>query len=508
MTARSFRLLWSSVGIGLFLISIARLASQTAAPPPLTMLSRDGRRTIPVVTINNDAYVALDDLAAIFQLSVRDESLNATTVSYKGKTIVLTPDQPLASVAGRLVSLPAPPVHTGRRWFVPVEFLGRALGLVYDAKLDLRKSSNLLIVGDLRVPKVTIRYDPAGGGGRLTIDAAPRATNTVSQDGQHLTVRFDADALDVSTPPFPASSAPEFLVAIRVQDTTALAIDLGPRVAGFRATTVPAQPSDPTSRLVIDLLPITAPGEPPGPPAAQAPPPELPAAFSAPTSPIRTIAIDPGHGGEDEGTHGAAGTKEKDLTLAVARRIKAAIESRLGIRVLLTREDDRQVPIDARAALANNNKADLFVSLHANASPRPSTAGATIYLAAFEPDAVRALGTPNAERVPTFGGGLRDIELVPWEFAQTRHLDESAAFAALLEQAFRDHVPLATRAIDHAPLRVLASANMPAVLIEMGYLTNPDQEKLVAGADFQMVFVQTFIDAMLKFRDALSGGAR
>ena len=87
---------------------------------------------------------------------------------------MLTADQALASVAGRLVSLPAPPYAPGKRWLVPVEFINRALAPIYDTPLDLRKPSHLLVVGDLRVPHVTVRYDLVAPGGRLTIDATPR----------------------------------------------------------------------------------------------------------------------------------------------------------------------------------------------------------------------------------------------------------------------------------------------------------------------------------------------
>src|SRR5919204_432839 len=104
--------------------------------------------------------------------------------------------------------------------------------------------------------------------------------------------------------------------------------------------------------------------------------------FRPSTSPtLRTVAIDPGHGGEDQGVVGERGTKEKDVTLAVARRLKTAIEARLGIRVLLTRDEDRNVPVDERTSVANNNKADVFVSLHAGASLRPRTAGGSIFYA-------------------------------------------------------------------------------------------------------------------------------
>jgi len=156
------------------------------------------------------------------------------------------------------------------------------------------------------------------------------------------------------------------------------------------------------------------------------------------------------------------------------------------------------------AALANNNKADLFISLHANASMRPSTTGLTIFCAAFDKDAAQTASAGGTERLPTFGGGSRDIEMVPWDLAQTRHLDRSEAFAGLVEQQFRDRVPLAARAIDRAQLRVLESANMPAVLIELGYLTNTEQAKLLGSDGFQTTVVQAIYEAVVRFRDSIS----
>ena len=204
------------------------------------------------------------------------------------------------------------------------------------------------------------------------------------------------------------------------------------------------------------------------------------------------------------GAKGDGGLKEKDVTLAVARRVKASIEARLGIRVLLTRDDDRNVPVDERTAVANNNKADLFISLHANASLRKSAVGASIFFVAFDQDAERTARLALApERLPTFNGGLRDIELVPWDLAQIGHIDQSIELATILERQFHDRIALSPRPVAQAPLRVLESANMPAVLVEMGYLTNPDQEKQLAGADFQNTFVQAVFDAVLTFRDAL-----
>jgi N-acetylmuramoyl-L-alanine amidase len=493
--------------------------SLLSQPGALTVVSKDGRRALATTVQNEQDFVALDDLASMFQLTVREDALGVT-VAYKGKTIVLTVDQPLASVSGRLVSLPATPIRNqARRWLVPAEFISRALALIYDAKLDLRRPARLLIVGDVRAPRVQVRYETVGTGGRLTVDAAPRAGNAVSQDNDRITIKFDADLLDIAANGLilpPQTAGQGIVQAVRLADATTIAVDLGSRFSSFRAST---QQLDTATRLVIDLTaatvteaaPAAAPGATPpaggaaspGAPAPSVPPPPDLSALTQTQSSIRTIVIDPGHGGDDEGVKGPAGTKEKDLTLTLARRVKAAIESRLGIRVLLTREDDHRVPIDDRTAMANNNKSDLFISLHANASFRPALAGGSIYSAAFEPGAAQAARALAPERVPAIGGGSREIEFVPWEFAQTAHLEESDALAKLLETQLHGRVPLAARPVDSAPLRVLESANMPAILIEIGYLTNPDQERQLASAEFQNPFVQAVLDAIIRFRDVL-----
>lgn len=490
------------------LLASAPAGGQGPASPALTILSKDGRRVLPLNMVNDQELVYLDDLASAFQLTVREESFGTLTVAYKGRTILLTPDQPLVSIAGRLVSLPAAPTRSGRRVMVPVEFINRALALIYDSRLDLRKPSRLLIAGDLRVPRVTVRFE-AGETAHLIVDATPRAGSTVSQDNNSVAIKFDADLLDAVLPPIP----PQPLVqGIRVMDPAALIVELGPRFGTFRAST---QQLDTTTRITIDLMPSQTDQQPlaaapaaPAAPAPAPPPPDL-SALGAPVSAIRTIAIDAGHGGEDDGVKGTGGTKEKDLTLAVARRVKAAIESRLGIRVLLTRDDDHNVSLDGRAAMANNNKADVFISLHANASFRNTATGASILYAAFDEAAgLTGRASLGAAKLPTFGGGLRDIDLVPWDLAQIRHIDRSGELAMILADQFRDHIPLSPHPVDRASLRVLASANMPAVMVEMGYLSNGDQEMKMAGAEFQNALVQAVYDAVVKFRELLGGGTQ
>ncbi len=182
-------------------LAAVTLSGQPAPAVPLRLVALDGGRAIPTVVVGDTELVSVDDLAAIFAVLVREDAqARAITVGYKGKTIVVSQDQALASIGGRLVSLPAAPARIGGRWHLPVEFIGRALSAIYDVPLELRKASRLVIRGRMRVPRVVVRHEVAGNQARVTLDVAPPTPHQVSQDGTRLVVRFEADLLDATVP--------------------------------------------------------------------------------------------------------------------------------------------------------------------------------------------------------------------------------------------------------------------------------------------------------------------
>jgi N-acetylmuramoyl-L-alanine amidase len=217
---------------------------------------------------------------------------------------------------------------------------------------------------------------------------------------------------------------------------------------------------------------------------------------------VQTIVIDPGHGGDDVGVRGAGGLQEKQLTLDVARRIRSMIESRLGLRVILTRDDDRTVSLDERAATANNNKANLLVSLHANGAPSASPSGAEVYFDRLdrEGEAARRAAAADAVTLPVIGGGTRTIEIIPWDLAQAPHIDVSEVLAGVLEEELRKLVPMSPRPRQQAPMRLLSAANMPAALVEVAYLTNGPQEMLAKTDAFKNGVAQAIVNAITRFR--------
>jgi N-acetylmuramoyl-L-alanine amidase len=478
--------------------------SLPAQQPPAAayiVVTRQARQPLAVRTISGQDMFALDDLARLFNLAVREDTLaGGLTVSSGTQTIVLSLQQPLASVSGRMISLPAAPVRDGRVWYVPVDFVSRALAAISPIRIDLRKPSRLIIVGDMRMPRIAARVDLLGSITRVTLDVAPSTPHTVSQDQSRLILRFDADGLDAAD--LHANATNEVLQGVRVADSLqTIALDLGPKFASYRVSDQPG-PSGST-RIVIDLMPQEGAQTPtaPQPPTPSTEPPPL--LEVPPAGGLRAIVIDPGHGGDDAGAKGAKGTIEKDLTLSVAKRLKGAIEARLGVRVLLTRDADQNLDADQRAAVANNNKADLFISLHANASFRPSAAGAEVLYLGLESygAAAQQASTASSETLPVVGGGMRQIDIVPWELAQARYIDKSAAFARAIDASLRERVPMAPRALEQAPFRGLIGVNMPAVLIELGFLTNSQQERLLATDAFQNTVVQALVDGILRFKN-------
>jgi N-acetylmuramoyl-L-alanine amidase len=216
------------------------------------------------------------------------------------------------------------------------------------------------------------------------------------------------------------------------------------------------------------------------------------------------VAIDPGHGGDDSGVKTGEGLQEKDLTLDVARRLRQRLETRLGVRAVLTRDEDRSLTLDERDAVANNSKADLFLSLHANAALGPGVSGAEVYFLSLdrEGETVRRTATAGALSLPVLGGGRRLVEVVPWNLAQAAHIDRSATLAAVIEEELRRRVPMSPRALQRAGMRVLTGANMPAVLVEMAYLTNRDQAVGARSDDFRNAVADALYEAVARFRAA------
>lgn len=484
------------------LAAAARRVETTQGTSAYTLINADGRRTLPFRTAGNADLLPLADLAPVFGLTVsEDAAAGGVLVSSRGPLIVLTPGQSLVSVGGRIVALSGAVARDGRNYFVPVDFLSRVIGPSLNVKIDVRRATRTIVVGDVRVPQVQVRLERQQTNASIGVDVQPPTPHRVTRDSARITIRFDADSLDVA--PI-AGALPDFVAGVRVEGA-AILIDLGPSAANVRAN----DDRDP-SRFSIDLFSPGAAVTPAPPPSQAGPPPEAPVIDRAPAGTVRTVVIDPGHGGGDEGVRGPGGTREKDLALAFSRRLKSSIENRIGLHVVLTRDADEDISLDRRTAIANNNKADLLFSIHANASVRPAAHGAQVLsLNLDDYKNITAGRRGKSEPVPVIGGGTRLIEAVPWDFAQLSHARASAALGAIVVRRFTsENVPVFSRPLDNAPLRVLASTYTPAVLIELGFLTNADDEKALNGDALQNSIANALVGAISDVRGGIPSPAR
>jgi len=195
---------------------------------------------------------------------------------------------------------------------------------------------------------------------------------------------------------------------------------------------------------------------------------------------IKRIVIDPGHGGKDPGTCSPSGLKEKDIVLDVALRVAKIIKEKLGCEVILTRDRDVFVPLEERTAIANAKEADLFLSIHVNAAPNHEARGVETYVLdlASNKDAMRLAAMENA----TSAKQISDLQSILLDLMQNSKINESLKLAGLVQEKmvsglnkkFND-VP--NLGVKKAPFVVLIGAQMPAILTEIAFLSNPEEEK-------------------------------
>ena len=223
---------------------------------------------------------------------------------------------------------------------------------------------------------------------------------------------------------------------------------------------------------------------------------------------INRIVIDPGHGGHDSGTLGPGGIEEKDVVLDVALRLGALLKQRLGADVIYTRDDDTFVPLETRTAIANKAQADLFISIHANSSPDPSVRGVETYYLNFttSEDALEVAARENA----VSDQSIHQLADLVKKIALQDKISESREFAADVDQSLYAGLEggnpgLKDRGVKKAPFVVLIGANMPSILAEISFLTNPDDAEELREPQYRERIAEALYRGVAHYVDSLNG---
>ena len=223
---------------------------------------------------------------------------------------------------------------------------------------------------------------------------------------------------------------------------------------------------------------------------------------------IGRIVIDAGHGGHDTGTIGPNGLMEKDLVLDVALRLGRLLETRLGADVIYTRDDDTFIPLETRTAIANEHQADLFISVHANSSPDSSARGVETYYLNFtsNPDALEVAARENAVSQKS----IHELQDLVKKITLKEKIDESRELASDVQQSLyagmagRDS-SIRDRGVKKAPFVVLIGANMPSILAEIAFVSNPTDESKLEKPEYREKIAESLYKGVSNYVGGLSG---
>ncbi|MCK4235546.1 MAG: N-acetylmuramoyl-L-alanine amidase, partial [Candidatus Krumholzibacteria bacterium] len=222
---------------------------------------------------------------------------------------------------------------------------------------------------------------------------------------------------------------------------------------------------------------------------------------------LRKVAIDPGHGGIDNGKVSPSGIREKDVNLEIAFLLRDRLIETLGVEVVMTRVEDELIPLDHRAEMANSAEADLFISIHCNGWFHPDAGGfETFFLSpARTEEEARLASEENAslkfENPELRPEEIEDLDFILWDMVQNEFINESSDLAEMIQRELDEVLDIRNRGVKQAGLKVLKGLRMPAVLFEIAFLSNPQEEKLLQDPSFHWKVVQGIVEAIRRFQD-------
>jgi N-acetylmuramoyl-L-alanine amidase len=473
---------------------------QTPPAPPAApagpfrgSVTLEGREVAVPVTVNSSG--PMFGLAPLVDLIggelTSDESGESINLHIADKDVVLGPGNAIITVGDAIFSLSQPPSQGEGGLQVPVDFLKKTYGDILGYAFEWHPETARLTIARRGDRELAVSLDVVHLQGMTTIvlqfPEEPRYQINRAQPGA-IVVEMISDRL---TPPAPKEIQDPLVQAVTVEPQR-VRIQLAPGVQA--ASYILENPF----RLVFDVHETSTVEVPTGP------------AVQTERAPgIRMIVIDPGHGGTETGAIGPSGVPEKELTLQLARELAAKLSQRLGVSALLTRSEDANLPHDTRTSIANQYKADLFISIHLNSSLGSGAYGTETYFLSPQATDSRAASAAQAENRPAPGAAAgqgdaaaerQDLDLILWDLAQSHHMAESQRFANMVQGELNQTLQLRDRGVKQAPFRVLRGATMPAVLVELGFLSNPEEEKKLQDPAYRDQLMDALTRAVARYK--------
>lgn len=456
-----------------------------------TLRLKTGDRPLPVVRDKGLTLFSVADVITALGGTVTPDS-TGFRVTLNNVVAAFGPDSRYAVVRDDLLEMPVTPLTVDGKPYVAVSFLDGFLSRAVDQQVTWDATARVLQVAPPQRNVVSAQLSLANvqGISKIVVTLSAPVEYAIVKEPSAYTIQF-------KTPlrvPYAEQTHDDPYVAKTSFAGAGLRIQLkAPDLVGD------SYKLDNPFRIVLDLRKGAAP------PATGVVPPSVTKPAERPG--IHTIVIDPGHGGKDVGATGPAGTTEKDATLELCRKLSAALAEDTGARVVLTRDEDAVVSLDQRTALANQYKADLFLSVHMNAAVVKGARGSeTYFLSADASDEVarKAAEVENASartEAPQGGSATSaDLKLILWDLAQQEYLQESSRFASDIQQEMNAISGVQGRGVKQAPFKVLVGATMPAALVEVAFISNPEEEAKLKDEKFVATVVDAITRAVVRYK--------
>ncbi|MEO6259507.1 MAG: N-acetylmuramoyl-L-alanine amidase [Thermoanaerobaculia bacterium] len=458
------------------------------APPQATLRMSAGDKPLTVLPHGSTDLFAIDEVLAALGGTISNDGVGFKA-SLGQTTAAFGPQSRFGVIRDDLIEMPVPPFVAEGRVYVPIQFLQGFLLRAAQQDTTWDALSRVLSIRPAQQTTVGVQVSVANiqGTSKVVLTLTAPLEYAIVKEQDAYTVRFRG----AIRAPYADQAHEDPYVA----KTSFAGSDL--RILLTSAEVVAdAYRLDNPFRIVLDLHKGAAAGPGGLDPGAAGRAVEQPG--------IHTIVIDAGHGGKEVGAVGPGGLLEKEATLALCRKLAASLESRLKTRVVMTRTDDVVVPLDQRTAIANQYHADLFLSVHMNAALLKGAHGAETYFLSLEASdelARKAAEVENAAaKAAAVPAAPNDLKLILWDLAQQEYLNESSRLAQAVQEEMNRITGVQNRGVKQAPFKVLVGATMPAVLVEVAFITNPDEESRIRSEEFQKIVVSALTTAVERYK--------
>lgn len=435
-------------------------------------------------SLGSDEYMSVDELTGILKGDFEwDKRLYLGKITVKGHSVVLIPDNPFVSVDGSLISVPVTPQFHGGKLMVSILTVPTIFSGASGKGISWYPEVHMLSIGHGAANIKGIRFFSSPLETKVALDLArPLKYKASSPSQDRYEVFLEGGVLNSGEI---SKTECKGLVRSVAGDNT----DDGARVflklanKNLKPKTVLLKNPD---RLLVSLTPPKK-------------------KIVKDRRALKVIVIDPGHGGRDPGAVGRRGLEEKTVTLDIARRVAELVEKKLGIEAVLTRTGDEFVSLKERADIANSKKADLFVSIHCNSTERQKSGGTeTYFLSVAKTDWARAVeARENAVIRFELPEGARDVaslEYILWDMAQNEFVNESSELAEYVHEELTARFAVEDRGLKQAEFYVLKGCFMPAILVEVAFVSNRKEEKLLRKKSFRQKAAEGVYEGIKEFK--------